>query len=1087
MEKDAVLIPTNSYQTPITQEFMDSMPQEVQDQFMDFVQHVPLIRWMIAPDRPHAKDLPRDKFGRIVTDITKPHILDNMDYFRPSAKFFMENGRYNLLKPNPNPNSEYGKWFFEEVRRCREGYVRESDGEWVTGYEYYYLNYSPIMLNREDEETGIFNRVEDFPDFWEAIHFRYNYWYEARMHHKHAMELARRGVSKSFSLASAMTHNLILGENAIAKKRVTTVLTAYTKEYLGDKDGTFSKFTPMLDFSAANTEFPRLLVKRSPSEMVWIAGHVDANRNITKDSSQNAVMGLSVKDDEGKIRGKRGVILFEEMGCHLTGTEVLMYDGSIKKVEDIVLGDLLMGDDGTPRRVMERHHGQDRMYKITLTNGDVQIVNSKHLIPHIVRDWYRNTDTLKTATATELINTDTRRGYYIPKSNLTFKHKDVAIDPYLLGLWLGDGDKTWSSIVTADSEISEYLLNEFPDITIKNLIISDKCKSYYIPAKYNVVRNLRKMGLLNNKHVPIDYIYNDEDTLLKLLAGIVDTDGDYLKNKHSQYFEIVQCPEHLDIIKSAKRIAHILGFRASLRKKILGKNTKNPGGTYYVLRISGDLWRIPTRIKRKKAEHTEPKYKHRRNNNYYGFKIEEYGIGEFYGFTVDNNHLFLLEDMTITHNSYPNFKEVWNNVRDSVKEGSRVFAQMIAVGTSGDKESDFAGIRTMMYNPDSFEIYAVPNVYDLEGKETAKFCLFSPAYISRAGCMDKDGNSDVTKALKEILMERYIVKLSGDSATLMSRIAQMPITPAEAIMKVKSNFFPVTMINERLRQIDQDPRAFDKVYVGNLVWVGEKVEFRASDEVPIRDYNTSEDNTRQGALEIYEMPPKGDIPTNRYIIGHDPVDNDLAVSNSLPSTIVFDMVTDTIVAERTGRFPLADDNYDEVLKLCVFYNAKCLPEMNKKGIYSYFARKKAVWRLADCPEWLRQRGLVKYAPFGSAIKGVSVNAPINNTGAEFIKTWLMKTYSATYVEENGEVKTLQIQNVYRLLNRALLQEMVAYNPPVTNTDRVSALIQVMLYREELLIKYGDSSVRETQEEKDVSDDPFFDKDWNNVKQRLGLL
>lgn len=751
MEKDAVLIPTNSYQTPITQEFMDSMPQEVQDQFMDFVQHVPLIRWMIAPDRPHAKDLPRDKFGRIVTDITKPHILDNMDYFRPSAKFFMENGRYNLLKPNPNPNSEYGKWFFEEVRRCREGYVRESDGEWVTGYEYYYLNYSPIMLNREDEETGIFNRVEDFPDFWEAIHFRYNYWYESRMHHKHAMELARRGVSKSFSLASAMTHNLILGENSIAKKRVTTVLTAYTKEYLGDKDGTFSKFTPMLDFSAANTEFPRLLVKRSPSEMVWIAGHVDANRNITKDSSQNAVMGLSVKDDEGKIRGKRGVILFEEMG------------------------------------------------------------------------------------------------------------------------------------------------------------------------------------------------------------------------------------------------------------------------------------------------------------------------------------------------NYPNFKEVWNNVRDSVKEGSRVFAQMIAVGTSGDKESDFAGIRTMMYNPDSFEIYAVPNVYDLEGKETAKFCLFSPAYISRAGCMDKDGNSDVTKALKEILMERYIVKLSGDQATLMSRIAQMPITPAEAIMKVKSNFFPVTMINERLRQIDQDPRAFDKVYVGNLVWVGEKVEFRASDEVPIRDYNTNEDNTRQGALEIYEMPPKGDIPTNRYIIGHDPVDNDLAVSNSLPSTIVFDMVTDTIAAERTGRFPLADDNYDEVLKLCVFYNAKCLPEMNKKGIYSYFARKKAVWRLADCPEWLRQRGLVKYAPFGSAIKGVSVNAPINNTGAEFIKTWLMKTYSATYVEENGEVKTLQIQNVYRLLNRALLQEMVAYNPPITNTDRVSALIQVMLYREELLIKYGDSSVRAAQEEKDVSDDPFFDKDWNNVKQRLGLL
>lgn len=745
MDPNAVIIPTNSYQTPITKAFLDSMPDEVQEQFMDFVANVPMIRWMISPDRPRAKDLPRDKDGKAIIDITKPHILEDMDYFRPAAKFFMENGKYSLLKPNSNPNSEYGKWFLEEVRRCRDGYVRESDGEWVSGYMYWYLNYGKIMLNREDASTGIFNRVEEFPDFWEAIYYRYHYIDQSRKAHAHSMELARRGASKSFSLASIMAHNLILGENLVATRRVTTVLTAYTKEYLSDKDGTFTKFTPFLDFLAENTEFPRLMVKRSPSEMIWTAGHKDKTGN-TK-GSLNSVMGLSVKDDEGKIRGKRGVILYEEMG------------------------------------------------------------------------------------------------------------------------------------------------------------------------------------------------------------------------------------------------------------------------------------------------------------------------------------------------NYPSFKEVWNNVRDSVKEGGRVFSQMIAVGTSGDDESDFAGIRTMMYNPDSFEIYSVDNVYDLQGKETAKFCLFTPAYMSRAGCMDESGNSDVVKALKEILMERWIVKQSGDMKSLLSRTAQMPITPAEAILKVKSNFFPVAMINERIRQIDQNPRSFDGIYVGELVWVGEHVEFRTSNDIPIRDYNTNMDNTVQGALEIYEMPPQGEIPVNRYIIGHDPVDNDKAESNSLPSTIVFDMFTDTIVAERTGRYPLADDNYDEVLKLCVFYNAKCLPEMNKKGIYSYFARKRAVWRLADCPDFLRQRGLVKYEAFGSAIKGVSVNGPINNFAADLIKDWLLKTYETTTTNERGEVEIAKIQNVYRLLNRALLQEFVSYGPN-TNTDRVSALAQVMLYREELLIKYGDRTDKNIKEEKSVSDDPFFDKDWEAQKQRM---
>lgn len=736
------IIQTNQYQTPITKELLDQYPEEVREQFMDFIDTVPLLRWMIG-ERPRAKDLPRDEKGRILVDIVHPHILEDMDYFRPAARFYQENGCYTFLKPNSNPNSEYGKWFAEEVRRCRDGYVRESDGEWIPGRLYFFLNYSPIMLNRKSETSGIYLRVEDFPDFWEGIYYRYHYREQARLLGKHCMELARRGCAKSFTIASDMNHNLLLGENSENKRRVTTILTAYLKEYLAEKDGTLSKFTPMVDFCAANTEFPRLMVKRSQAEMTWIMGYKNSNGNIK--GSLNSVMAVSVKDDEGKIRGKRGFIYFEEMG------------------------------------------------------------------------------------------------------------------------------------------------------------------------------------------------------------------------------------------------------------------------------------------------------------------------------------------------SYKNFKEVWNNVRDSVKEGANVFAQLIAVGTAGDSESDFSGIKTMLYNPDAYEVYALENVYDQRGKGTQKFSYFFPSYVSRAGCMDQDGNSDVVKALLEILMERWIVKQGGDPASLLSRIAQMPITPAEAILKVKSNYFPVVMLNERARQLDQDPHAYDDVYVGTLVDLGGKVEFRPTDDTPIRTWPV--DNTEQGAIEIFEMPVDNP-PLNRYIAGSDPVDNDSAESNSLSSVFVFDLFTDRIVAEYTGRRPFAEDNYEIARLLCEFYNATIMMEANRKGYYAYFAKKHATWRLADCPDYLRDKQLIKYSTFGSASKGISVNAALVNYGNELIKDWLNKTVPVEVKDERGEITIQQVPQLYQIRNRALIAELVGYGPEV-NTDRVSALAQVMFYREHFTILYGGSPNGDGDSGSDDSDDEFFDRDWQNYQKRFG--
>lgn len=747
--QDGILIQTNKYQTPVTQELLDSLPPEVAEQLMDCLTNVQFIKNLISPNRPYYKDLPRDERGAAIVDITNPPILEDADYFRQSALHFMKHGCYTFLRPNSNPNSEYRKFWDEEKRRCYEGLIRESDGAWISGYNYWFLNYQPMMVNKITEGKKKAIRTEAFPFVQEGNIWRYYYLYDAREQGHHAIELAKRGCAKSYSLSAIMGHNLILGESFESKKRVITVLTAYQKEFLSDdKDGTLSKFKPAINFSFSNTPFPHLMLKNSPNEMSWQMGYKDEYG--VEQGSLNQVLAVSAKDDSEKIRGKRGWILIEEMG--------------------------------------------------------------------------------------------------------SFK------------------------------------------------------------------------GLLS------------------------------------------------------------------------------------------------------------------------------------------------LYDIT----------------RKSVEDGDYTFAIMYLVGTAAEKESDFSSAKILLYNPEAYNILSIPNVYDRPKQGKPTFGYFFPSYVNRAGCYNKDGVSDVVKALIEILMARHKARFSSDPKTVLRVIAEDPITPAEAIIKVKSAFFPVTALTERLQQLDIDPQAYDDVYVGQLTINKEgQVEFKPTNDEPIRKYGV--ENDTPGAVEIFAMPEKdrsGKVPHTRYIIGHDPVDNDAAESSSLSSTFVLDLWTDTIVAEYTGRQRMAEDNYEIVRLLCLFYNAKCLYESNKKGIYAYFTKMNCTHLLADTPEYLRDKQLIKYSRVGSNQKGVNASAAINNYANGLIRDWLMKPVVMLIKNDEGEEVETTVQNLFRIRNRALLEELIAFNPEI-NVDRIRALGMVMLYREEKMVLYQGNPSRDTEEvPKDyLGNDPFFQQDSSKFSKR----
>lgn len=203
------------------------------------------------------------------------------------------------------------------------------------------------------------------------------------------------------------------------------------------------------------------------------------------------------------------------------------------------------------------------------------------------------------------------------------------------------------------------------------------------------------------------------------------------------------------------------------------------------------------------------------------------------------------------------------------------------------------------------------------------------------------------------------------------------------------------------------------------------------------------------------------------------VDDDSADTMSLTSTFVLDLWTDNIVAEYTGRQNFADDNFEIVRMLCLFYNGKCLYENNKKGLYAYFSRMNCLYLLADTPEYLRDKDLIKGSPLGNKSKGVNAIASINNYANNLIRDWLLIP-KPILVKEGDEIVESSIPNLYNIKSRALLKELSLYNPDI-NVDRIRALGMVMLYREEKMILYNGNPKNYNEENSSnyLGNDPFF--------------
>jgi len=700
---------------------------------VDILSTVKLARYMVGleGDRLYAKDLEKDKTGKIKVDITKPHILEDVNYFRKAAITFERTGKYTEAYPSKDPNSTYRKYWDEERRRCIEGYVRSSDGEWITGDHYFYLNYSKIMKTiivgkRAEDGTVQAKRDEGFPDFWDSDYWYFHYIEQAEREGKYGVVLKARGKGYSFKAAAMLARNYELF--GLSKSYAL----ASDTEYL-DSDGLLSKAWDIIDFNTKFVGFARKL-RLKDTAMHKKAGYKRPGDPAER-GARSEVIGVTLKNNPGKVRGKRGKLI---------------------------------------------------------------------------------------------------------------------------------------------------------------------------------------------------------------------------------------------------------------------------------------LW-------------------------------EEAGI-------------------------FPNILKSWRIAQRSLEEGNRVFGFMAAYGTGGELGANFEGMESMFYNPEAYNIKPLPNMYDKNAEKN--LCgFFVPDYLNRADCYDRNGNSDVIKALEEIIEKRLKLKYSSvKQEDIAQAKAEGALTPQEAIMRIEGTVFPVEELKSALSEILPKIKSFTAShYIGNLYWkdaisVEFKPDFSAN---PIREWPIKDIN-KEGAVEIFEMPKRdytGEVARGRYIIGVDPVDDEYG--SSAFSLLVMDLFTDNIVAEWTGRYRTANQNFDMAHKIAVFYNAEINYENKLKGMFSYFDRKNALAYLCDTPSILQDMDYVATKErYGNKRKGTPPTGQINIWGRRLQADWML-----SYNDYYGELNFKKIRSI------GYIREGISWNKD-GNFDRISAGIMLFILREDK--RKALSRKDESRDiEDDYSDDPFFtDEEFN---------
>lgn len=425
---------------------------------------------------------------------------------------------------------------------------------------------------------------------------------------------------------------------------------------------------------------------------------------------------------------------------------------------------------------------------------------------------------------------------------------------------------------------------------------------------------------------------------------------------------------------------------------------------------------------------------------------------------------------------FPGLLDGWRIEQPAVEnDDGFAFGLQVAFGTGGTLGGSFEGLKELFYKPEAYNVLSFPNIWD-DNAENSKCGFFVPSWSNLESFddngdyvyMDKDGNSLREKAIDELIKQRNKIKDAGASQQSIDRfISERPIKPQEAVLELGKNIFPRKLLMDQLTRLRTNKKLQSMKHIVDLNWDGNgNVTATEKKTGDITNYPLKKDQKPAGSIVIWEYPVK-DPPFGLYIGGCDPYDHDESFTNSLGSTFIFKRVqageawTDVIVAEYSGRPDTAEEYYENVRKLLLFYNARLLFENERKGIYPYFTNKHCDYLLADQPDKVISE-LFKNSTVQRR-KGCHMTKQIRAYGEGLILEWMMEEY------EPGH------PNIERIFSEPLIEELIM-DDQVRNVDRVIALCMVMIYREELY-QVKVSSAKEQNKQVELFEKPLFSNQW----------
>ena len=573
---------------------------------------------------------------------------------------------------------------------------------------------------------------------------------------------------------------------------------------------------------------------------------------------------------------------------------------------------------------------------------------------------------------------------------------------------------------------------------------------------------------------------------------------DYDKHYFDAVDEAEEEGKHMAVLKSRQRGYSFKGASMLVRNYELIPGSKNFAVAAEQKFLVGDglltkAWQIMDFIDKHTAW-SKQRLVSTRMERVSGFKVtDEFGkqteqgyMSSITGITLKNDperlrgtrgKLVLFEE----GGKFPDLETAWRIEQPAVEtDDGRAFGLLIAYGTGGTVGGSFDGLKNLFYNPDAFNVLSFPNIWD-EGAEQTRCGFFVPSWSNMEGedengnsLMDKDGNSLKALAVTELIRQRNKVKDGGASQTSIDRfISERPLCPQEAVLELGKNIFPRKLLMDQLTRIRTNTKLKNMKHIVDLSWGGDgKVVATEKKSGDITTYHLKKDDKPEGSIVIWEYPIT-DPPFGLYIAGCDPYDHDESFTNSLGSTFIFKRVkageawNDVIVAEYSGRPDTAEEYYENVRKLLIFYNARLLFENERKGIYPYFTNKHCDYLLADQPDKVISE-IFKDSKVQRR-KGCHMTKSIRAYGEGLILEWLTEEF------EPGHL------NLERIYSEPLIEELIE-NDGIKNVDRLIALCMVMIYREELY-QVKVSAAKEQNRQAALFEVPLFSQQyWEEYTQ-----